>query len=127
MMNSLNIRPPNSIVFICDPVFLSDLSRGTIPVLESGSALAATESRISIACASEQDLPTEITFGPARDVAPEGAPIFDAQLETPSRTVNLATVDQDAVVSSSVTEARTRVRIWVNHPKEPDKVVVCIG
>ena len=127
MMNSMSIRPRNSVIFICDPTFLSDPALGTIPVLTKGSAVAATESRISIACASEQDGPTRVTFGRTDEIAAEGAPDLDCQVETPAKTVNLATVGQDAVFSLKVGETLTRVRVWINHPRWPDEVAIGIG
>jgi hypothetical protein len=70
---------------------------------------------------------TEVTLGAARDVDPGGRPAFDGMLETPSRIVIVATSERKTLLDSSVPGMGTRVRIWVNHPNEPDKVIVGLG
>ena len=73
------------------------------------------------------DGPTEVTLDAATNVDPGNAPVFDGSLETPSRTVVASTVDRKPLLRVSVPGNQTRVRIWTNHPMEPDKVVVGVG
>jgi hypothetical protein len=72
----------------------------------------------------EQDGPTEFVLGPTREVDPGDRPAFDGQLETPNCAVVVSTVERELLLSENVPTKRTRVRIWVNHPTEPDKVIV---
>jgi hypothetical protein len=45
-------------------------------------------------------------------------------LDTPHHMVVVSTVERQTVLETRVPEGRTRVRIWVDHPKEPDKVII---
>ena len=74
-----------------------------------------------------QDGETEISLGPARDVDPGGRPVFDGALETPNRAVIISTAEHETVLNARVQSESTRVRIWTNHPTEPDRVVVGLG
>jgi hypothetical protein len=67
---------------------------------------------------------TEVTVGLAEEVDPGELPAFDADLETPNRAVAVWTVEQETIVEVPVPRAQTRVRIWVNHPVEPDRIIV---
>jgi hypothetical protein len=49
------------------------------------------------------------------------------RFETPSHAVVVWTVEDEMVLSAKVPDAETRVRIWVNHPTEPDKVIIGLG
>jgi hypothetical protein len=75
----------------------------------------------------EQDGPTEFVLGQAYEVDPGSRPAFDGQLETPNRAVVVSTVERDSLLGDGVPTKRTRVRVWVNHPTEPDKVIVGLG
>lgn len=70
---------------------------------------------------------TEVTVGSAEEVGPGGLPAFDADLETPHRAVAVWTVEDERILEVPVPGTQTRVRVWVNHPVEPDKVIVGLG
>jgi len=70
---------------------------------------------------------TEVTLGTTSEVNPGGRPAFDDELETPNRVVIVSTVEGKQALQSGVPFTSARVRIWVNHPTEPDKVIVGIG
>ena len=72
----------------------------------------------------EQDGETEIVLGLMHEINPGSRPAFDGMLETPSRAVVVSTVEEEVLLEAIVSSTRTRVRIWVNHPTEPDKVLV---
>ena len=112
------IRPANSLLFISDP------EGGSPPVPIRGPMILATPSCISVACYPEQDGPTEIILGAAREVDPGSKPAFNGDLETPNRAVVVSTVERETVLESDVADTRTHVRIWLNHPRWPDKVVI---
>jgi hypothetical protein len=67
---------------------------------------------------------TEVTLGSAGEVDPGELPAFDAMLETPNHAVVVSTVEDETVLSARVPGSETRVRIWVNHPTEPDNIVI---
>jgi hypothetical protein len=70
---------------------------------------------------------TQVTLGSAPEVDPGVSPAFDGLLETPSREVVVSTVEHETVLTAPVPAARTRVRIWTNHPTEPDEVTIGLG
>jgi hypothetical protein len=118
MVRSLKVAPPNSLLFISDP------DGGKAPDPIRGALILSTPSCISVACLMWQDGETEVTVGSIREVQSSRAAVFEGTLETPNRAVVVSTVEGDTVVRVSVPETRTRVRIWVNRAREPDKVVI---
>jgi hypothetical protein len=118
MLHSFRIRPPNSILFIVDP------SGETIPAITRDRRIWATDSCICVGCLMEQDGPTDVTVGPDAQVAPPRAPAFDGVLRTPSRIVQISTSERTSVFEAPVENEQTRVRIWTNHPSEPDEVII---
>lgn len=75
----------------------------------------------------EQDGPTEITLGRAQEVGLPDTPAFDGLLETARRNVVVFTAENHSILHASVPGTRTRLRIWTNHPTEPDKVAIGLG
>ena len=70
---------------------------------------------------------TEVTLSPAEDLNFGNPPAFDADLETPNRVVTVWTVERETVLETTVPSTQTRLRIWVNHPTEPDNIVIGLG
>ena len=118
MANSISISPSNSLLFLSDP----DGGRAPIPVW--GKQILSTSSCISFICYPEQDGPTEIVLGESKIVNPGTPPAFDGVLETPHRALVITTVEQKTVLKSDVPNVRTHIRIWLSHPRWPEKVVI---
>ena len=89
--------------------------------------VSSTDSCVAVGCRQDFDGPTEIHFGPASDVAPQGALVFDGELRTPSRELSVCSVKNDKLLSARVDADRTRVRVFVNDLSEPDCVHVIFG
>lgn len=70
---------------------------------------------------------TRVTLGDAVAVNAIDPPAFDGILDTPSHTVILSTVEHKTILHSAVPNIQTRVRIWTNHPTEPDQVLIGLG
>jgi hypothetical protein len=66
-------------------------------------------------------------LGPATELNPGEPPAFDGMVDTPNRAVVVSTVQRETVLETRVPDTRTRVRIWVDEPVEPDKVIVGLG
>lgn len=115
------VRPINSLLFLSDP------NGGEPPVPVRGPMILSTASCISFRCYPEQDGPTEVVLGAARDVGPGRQPEFEGDLETPNRAVVVSTVEEETVLETKVPDARTHVRIWLNHPRWPDRVIIGLG
>lgn len=118
VISSLKIAPPNSLLFI------SDADGGSPPIPILGAQILASDSCISIACFPWIDGETVVTLGPSGEVDPGSSPAFDGELETPSQTIVISTVDQKTILSDNVTGTRTRVRAWLNKPAMADQVIV---
>jgi hypothetical protein len=117
---TIKVAPPNSLLFI------SDISGGALPDFEEGKLILATASCVSVGCLMYQDGETELAMGELQEVAFGGAPAFDGILDTPSRSVVISTVEWQTVLQANVPDIKTRIRIWVNHPTEPDRIGVAL-
>jgi hypothetical protein len=116
MLNVLRVSPPNSLLFI------SDLGGGETPHMTRGPRIWATPTCIAVGCLAFMDGETEVSMGKMEEVDPGGSPVFDGYLETPNRSVIVSTVDRSPILDAAVSNFRTRVKIWTNHPKEPDRI-----
>jgi hypothetical protein len=118
MVISAKVAPPYSVVVITDP------SGGQTPDTMSGSIIAATESCIAVGCLCDIDGETEFTLGAGPEVDPGSEPTFQGTLQTPNRRIVVRSVYGETILELPVLRETARVRIWVNHPSEPDRVVV---
>ncbi len=121
MATSAKVAPPNSVVLVTDP------SNGEIPRTLGGSLIAATSSCVAIGCRSEVDGETEFTLGTTREVDPGNRPAFEGELKTPSRKIAVRSVLGQTILEAPVQQEQTTIRVWLNDPKEPDRVIVGIG
>lgn len=124
MPQTIKVAPPNSLIFV------SDAEGGSVPNpdrIAREANITATTSCIVVCCLAEMDGDTDITLGLAGEVDPGKKPDFDAPLETPTRTVVVSTAELATLLKANVPNLRTRIRIWTNRPREPDKVIVVIG
>jgi len=116
--------PPNS-MFVID-----DSCKGIPPGMEQTlppSCVLATSSLLLVGCLMFQDGDTEITLGPANEVPHEGTIVFDGYIETPNGMIWISTVEESVVAKQKVGTLSTRVRVWTNHPTEPDRIIVGTG
>lgn len=119
MNSNIAVRPVNSVLFI------SDLDGGIPPVIPDRDATVwSNASCISFRCFPEQDGPTEIVLGLAKDVDPGKHPTFDGGLNTPNRRLIVSTVEHKTVLEAEVPRVRSRLRIWASHPRWPERIVI---
>ena len=118
MNPTIKVRPVNSLLFVSDP------DGGNAPVPMRGKMILSTSSCISIRCYPEQDGPTEIVLGKIQEVDPHKLPAFDGDLDTPNRQIVVSTVERDTILDAEVPSSRTHVRIWLSHPRWPERVVI---
>lgn len=118
MIRSTTIAPPNSLVLVEDP------SGGEVPESMGSSVTASTDSCIAVGCRSESDGKSEVVLGPSAEMDPGTSPVLDQELSTPSRKVVVRTVLGDTVLESPVSTEKTRIRVWVNDQKEPDRILI---
>jgi hypothetical protein len=61
-------------------------------------------------------------FGRAAAVALTGSPQFDGVINTPSRSLSVSTPEGFIVGMPEQVGDRTRIRIWTDHPAEPETI-----
>jgi hypothetical protein len=121
MRTSKIIRPVNSLIFI------SDQAGGDGPEWEKDKQVLSTNSCISVVCYPEQDGPTEVVLGAVKDVKSNLRLAFDGTLQVPSLVLTVQNVTHDVILAMSVADPAVRVRIWLNHPRWADKVLIGVG
>lgn len=129
MIQSVTIAPEYSILFLAGPE--EDVE---VPLCDKQDvAIWPTETCVVFGCFMYQDGDTEVTLAPTSELQtgsvlrPDCVLRFDGHLETPERRLELTTAAGDIVLETKVQSALTRVRIWSDHPKEPEHVFIGLG
>lgn len=120
MICSIAFRPPNSLVLIA-----ASMETAEPKMFEPGKRIAATPTCIVVGCFTDVDGETNITLGPSAKAS--SPPAFEGLLETPNREVAVWTIEWQKLIAAKVPGGRTKIRIWTNHPTEPDEVYIGIG
>jgi hypothetical protein len=115
---SAKVAPINSLVLV------SDEGGGAIPETMGKSIVASTSSCLAISCKSESDGETTIVLGLTSEVDPHTDPEFQGRLDTPDHNVVVRSILGERLLGVRVQRAQTQIRIWVNDPTEPDKIII---
>ncbi|HEU0067726.1 MAG TPA: hypothetical protein VFQ26_00505 [Nitrospiraceae bacterium] len=118
MKVSTRVAPPNSLILV------EDSSGGDASTSMNRSLIAATDSCIAVGCRAEDDGETKISLGYCSSVDTGDQLAFEGLLQTPSRTVVVRTTHNVTLLEMPVAATETTLRIWVNDPKEPDRITV---
>ncbi|RYZ75308.1 MAG: hypothetical protein EOP04_33480 [Proteobacteria bacterium] len=70
---------------------------------------------------------TDVTFGPASEITETRNPDFDGILNTPNNEIILFDANNPQFAISRVPSAKTRIRVWMDHPSEPENVIIAWG
>jgi len=108
-------------------VGIEDFVGGVAPEWVDGVQVLATASCLLVRCRHEIDGETELTLGAAADIVADAEPVFDGSIATPSRELMISDVLGVPLLRAPVDADATRVRVWVNHPVWPDRVMVAWG
>jgi hypothetical protein len=116
---SVRVAVPNGVIFI------TDSRGGTPPVPVRGAMVLSTPSCVAVGCMIDCEGLTDIRV---TDGEPQfsSLPLFQGSLETPSRAIVIWAVGGEKLLEVDVAREVTQLRIWVNHPTEPDEVVIGI-
>jgi hypothetical protein len=120
MSVSVRIAPPNSLLLISEAPTTTGPSSLTI-----GARIGSTRTCIAVGCLAFIDGETRVALG--KPIETNDRPAFDGYLDTPRRKVAVWTVEWKRLLETSVPTTRTRIRVWTNHPTEPDDVYVGVG
>ena len=121
MRKSIKTAPANSIFFLEDAG-----GGGRYPEIDQRiPRIWSTESCIIIGTLAFMDGETELTL--SDEGVPPGAPVFDGLLETPSKVVEASTSENETLMLCEVMGHATRIRVWTDHPSEPEHIFVALG
>lgn len=123
MTNSVRFAPPNSIIFI------SGSEDAELPPSDERweGGFASTPSCIIVTCYPAPDGKTEITLEQSPASTTKTRPAFAGYLDTPTHRVIVWTFEWTKVLELKVPTNRSRVRIWTNHPNQPNEVRIAVG
>src|SRR5262245_29994485 len=119
-MPEVRIAPPNSLILIMDP------AAREVPESLGGELIAATQSCLAIGTRAAMDGDTFISFG-EYEAAAHQPPVLDRIMNTPQRKLAVCTVLKEPLMTLSVPDLRTRVRVWTNDAFEPYRVRIAVG
>jgi hypothetical protein len=120
MAQTIKIAPPNSLLFISGP-------EGDQPIdFSSFKTIRSNSTCVAISCLTFMDGETEVTLGAAKEVDPGWAAAFD-DVVTARGSIVISTSERETLLELPVATDQTRVKVWINHEDEPDKVIVGIG
>lgn len=70
---------------------------------------------------------THVTFGPASEITEARKPDCDGMLNTPNNELILFDANEPEYATTTVPSMTTRIRIWMDHPAEPENIVIAWG
>jgi hypothetical protein len=114
---SVRVAVPNGVIFI------TDSRGGTPPTPVRGAMVLSTPSCVAVGCMIDSEGLTDIRVADGEPRS-SGLPLFQGSLETPSRAIVVWAVGGEKLLEADVANVVTQLRIWVNHPTEPDEVVI---
>lgn len=124
MTATKKIAPPNSLLVV------TDVGGGDVPQeFGPGPRIAYAPSCLLVGTLMFMDGETAVvlTDEAPTDLGDQYRLSFDGELETPSKEIQVCTVEWDVVLTQKVPSKLTRVQVWANHPSEPDHLVIVVG
>lgn len=119
--DSIVVAPMNLLVFVSDPTATDVPTHGERPRIRS------TAECITIPCLYWDEGDTKISMGSFAEVGEARTPNFDGTIKTPTRRVVVTDVAITEYLSRFVPSFETRIRVWINHPTEPDEILIAVG
>lgn len=122
MRTEIRVAPRNSLILVMDHAI------GRTPDSMNEASVVATPSCIAVGTLCEQDGETHISLSDdASSLAGGLSSVFDGMLDTPTRTLSVCTVLNQALLRLDVGAERTRVQVWTNRDWEPDEIHVLVS
>lgn len=82
---------------------------------------------INVSCLIFQSGDITVSLASADEAHSLAEPAYDGMLATPRGVVLLFDANMPEILSMSVPGREVRVRIWTNHPLEPDEIEIVVG
>lgn len=119
MTRSIKLRVYRGLLFI-----MGSIDSAEFPIENGDKRLWSTDSCIVVGCQLDDDGETEILLGPAQEIDPGIRPAFAGVLDTPDHRVVVMAGLFEELIETNVSSSRTTVKIWINHPEWPDRVLI---
>jgi hypothetical protein len=114
------ITPPNSIILVMD------FTAGRVPDSFERGLIAATETCVAVGTLSEQDGSTTIVLTDefSSDLISDEVLVYENSIRVPGSALSVVTSWNEPVLSVPVLADQVYIRVWVNHPSEPNRIVI---
>lgn len=121
MTDTARLSPQNSLLLVLDP------ATGVLPEALGGASIAATSSGLAIGTLAEFDGETEVVLAILGEAPDDGSLTvrWEGPIETSGR-IGVLTIYNDVVLETDAPSV-AQVRVWTNHPDEPDVVWIAIS
>jgi hypothetical protein len=122
MIHETHVAPPNSVILVMDQTV------GKVPGSMNQNLVTATPSCVAVGTLCQADGETLLSLSDEMPLRlPKQAPVFDGILPTPSKRLSVCSVHDEPLLLLDVPSSNTRVRIWGNHPAEPNEIWIVVG
>lgn len=122
MIVTKRISPPYLQFFICD----STLPENPVQSVEKIEIISNGQS-LSVPCAYWDEAETELIVGSPKEVEEPRAPQFDTTIPTRSGLLVFHDALLTELLAYPTSTSDTRIRIWTDGSKLPERVVVAVG
>lgn len=95
-----------------------------IPLHMDRKGVLSSADCINIPALYWNDGDTSVTLGPESEIVETRKPDFDGVLNTPNLEIILFDANEPRFAGVRVPSTRTRVRVWIDHPTEPENVTI---
>ena len=98
-----------------------------IPLHMDRKGVLSSNDCINIPALYWNDGDTHVTLGPSSEITHTGTPDFDGILDTPNQEFILFDAIEPQFAIVQVPSVKTRIRVWIDHPIEPENVIIAWG
>lgn len=98
-----------------------------IPLNMDKQGIFSSPDCINVPALYWNDGDTNVTFGPISEIEEPRKPDFDGMLNTPNNGLILFDAINPEFAIATVPSTKTRIRVWIDHPSEPENVVIAWG
>jgi hypothetical protein len=126
MKTRARLTVPHSVLLIRDRA-IGAIPEIDIPESMQGRRVASTASCVAVGTAVECDATVEIELTESPPQGDAGLSCDSkSKLQTPNRGVVASSIHHVPLAAIPVGHDLTEVQVWVNHPTEPDRIVIAV-
>ena len=108
-------------------IYVAGHRKVQIPLHMDKQGIFASPDCINIPALYWNDGDTRVDFGPVSEIPEIREPDFDGIINTPNKELILFDANEPQYAIAYVPSVDTRIRVWIDHPTEPENVVVAWG